>query len=88
MLDQGDGHSSRVLTGEDRRMAKKFKKAARQASISMQTPTPKRNGKKHQKLMQGEGFMKLKSKKGPSGTAVGVFSHCQIFMRVVTLNLA
>lgn len=67
MLDQGDGHSSRALTGEDRRMAKKLNKAARQAYISMQTPTPKRNGKKHQKLMQGEGFMKLKSKKGPSG---------------------
>ena len=66
MLDQG--HSSGTLTGEDRRMAKKFKNAARQAFIGMQTPVTKRNGKKHQKLMQGEGFIKLKkSKKGLSG---------------------
>lgn len=70
MLDQVDGHSSRVLTGEDRRMAKKFKNAARHAFISTQTPTPMRNGKKHQKLTQGEGFMKLKSKKGSSGTTI------------------
>ena len=70
MLDQVDGQGSRVLTGEDRRLAKKFKNAARQAFISTQTPTPKRNGKKHQKIMQVEGSMKLKSKKGSSGTSV------------------
>jgi hypothetical protein len=45
MLDRGDGNSSVPLTGEDRRMAKKFKNAARQAFLTMQTPTPKRNGK-------------------------------------------
>ena len=77
MLDQADGHSSRALTGEDRRMAKKSKNAARQAFISMQTPTPKRNGKKQQKLMHGEGFMKLKSKKSSSG--IQFVYHCQMF---------
>jgi len=74
MLDRGDGNSSVPLTGEDRRMAKKFKNAARQAFLTMQTPTPKRNGKEKNKPLQGEGFLhKSKSKKGSSGTAISVF---------------
>lgn len=89
MLDQVDGNSSVPLTGEDHRMAKKFRNAARQAFLTMQTPTPKRNGKKNQKFMQGEGSLhKSKSKKGLSGTTVISFCssvcHCQISIWVVT----
>lgn len=89
MLDQVDGNSGMPLTGEDRRMAKKFKNAARQAFLTMQSPTPKRNGKKNLKLVQGEGFLhKSKSKKGSSGTTISVFCstvcHCQISIWTVT----
>jgi len=68
MLDLVDGNSSMLLTSEDHRMAKKFKKAARQAFQTMLTPTPKTNGKRNQKIMQGEGFLhNSQSKKGSSG---------------------
>jgi hypothetical protein len=62
-------HSShRPLTGEDRRMAKKFNKAAREAFISMQGQNLKRSARKHQKMMQFEGSShKSRSKRDLSG---------------------
>jgi len=81
MLDLVDGNSSMLLTSEDHRMAKKFKKAARQAFQTMLTPTPKTNGKRNQKIMQGEGFLhNSQSKKGSSGISISNFCftvcHC------------
>lgn len=76
MLDRVEGNSVIPLTGEDRRMAKKFKNAARQAFLTMQTPTPK--GKKKKNFMQGEPLLKSKSKSkktATSGTANSSFTN-------------
>lgn len=73
MLYQGEAnamvHSShRALTGEDRRMAKKSNKAARDAFISMRGTNLKRSGRKHHKMMQVDGSShKSKSKRDSAG---------------------
>lgn len=75
MLGRGDAfgvaHSSRLLMGEDYRMAKKFNNAARQAYQSMQGSGSKKTTSKIKKHMQiGGSSEQPKSTRKSSGVFI------------------